>query len=589
MKHKRLIPAIAAGAAFVMVLSACGGSDDGNGDGSGGGDNKTPAFNAGVGKVFNQSDAKGGIIKMADNGEPDSLDPADTYYGYMWDFARLYGRSLVMFKPAPGKASEELVPDLAEDLGEASDEGKTWTYKIRKGIKYEDGTEVKAADVKYGVLRTLDREAFPNGPEYFKQFLNLPEGYAGPYKSKGVDTSSAIETPDDYTVVFHLKTPFAGFDYLAMLPQTFPVPEAKDTGVNYRDHVISSGPYKFDKVEQGKQFTLVRNDQWDAKSDPNRPALPDGYEVTLNLAQSEIDNQLMSGDLHVHVTGTGVGSAAQSQVLADETSKENADNPTISRLWYTSINSNVAPFDNKDCRIAIEYATDRTSYQRAMGGELAGGDIATNLLPPAIPGYKKFDLYPAGQDNKGDLEKAKDHLKKCGKPDGFDMNIAYRNERDAEKAVAESLQQSLKRVGINLTLKGYAQGDYFSQFVGLPSFAKSNGLGLVVNGWGADWNDGFGYLSQIVDSRVIRETGGSSNVSVRDPKVDQMLDEAVAELDDAKREKLWSDIDRQVMDDAFILPGVVAKVLLYRGKGLTNVYVNEQFGYYDYVSLGLEQ
>ena len=195
----------------------------------------------------------------------------------MWDFARLYGRSLVMFKPAPGKASEELVPDLAEDLGEPSDEGKTWTYKIRKGIKYEDGTEVKAADVKYGVLRTLDREAFPNGPEYFKQFLALPEGYAGPYKSKGVDTSSAIETPDDYTVVFHLKTPFAGFDYLAMLPQTFPVPEAKDTGVNYRDHVISTGPYKFDKVEQGKQFTLVRNDQWDAKTDENRPALPDGY------------------------------------------------------------------------------------------------------------------------------------------------------------------------------------------------------------------------------------------------------------------------------------------------------------------------
>ena len=297
----------------------------------------------------------------------------------------------------------------------------------------------------------------------------------------------------------------------------------------------------------------------------------------------------MSGDLHVHVTGTGIGSAAQSQVLADETSKESADNPTIARLWYTSINSNVAPFDNKDCRIAIEYATDRTSYQRAIGGALAGGDIATNLLPPAIPGYKKFDLYPAGPDNKGDVDKAKDHLKKCGKPDGFDMNIAYRNERDAEKAVAESLQQSLKRVGINLTLKGYAQGDYFSQFVGLPSFAKSNGLGLVVNGWGADWNDGFGFLSQIVDSRVIRETGGSSNVSVRDPKVDQMLDEAIAELDDGKREKLWSDIDRQVMDDAFILPGVVAKSLLYRGEGLTNVYVNEQFGYYDYTALGLEQ
>jgi peptide/nickel transport system substrate-binding protein len=589
MKRKRLVPAIAAGAAFVMVLSACGGSSD-DGDGGGGGETtNTPAFNAGVGKLFNPSDAKGGIIKMADNGEPDSLDPADTYYGYMWDFARLYGRSLVMFKPVAGKGSEELVPDLAEDLGEVSDEGKTWTYKIRKGIKYEDGTEVKAADVKYGVLRTLDREAFPNGPEYFKQFLNLPEGYQGPYKSKGVDTDGAIETPDDTTIVFHLKTAFAGFDYMAMLPQTFPVPEAKDTGVDYRDHVVSSGPYKFDQVEQGKRFTLVRNDQWSADSDPNRKALPDGFDVQLNLEQSEIDNQLMSGDLHVHLTGTGVASAAQSQILGDETLKESADNPSIARLWYTSINGNVAPFDNKDCRIAVQYAVDRTSYQRAMGGEIAGGDIATHLLPPVIAGAEDINLYPAGSDNKGDVDKAKEHLEKCGQPDGFEMNVAYRNERDAEKAVAESLQQSLGRVGIKLTLKGYAQGDYFSQYVGLPSFAKSNNLGLVVNGWGADWNDGFGFLSQIVDSRVIRETGGSSNISVRSPKVDQMLDDAVAELDDAKREKAYSDIDKEVMNESFILPGVFGKSLIYRGKGLTNVFINDQFGYYDYTALGLEQ
>ena len=82
---------------------------------------------------------------------------------------------------APGTASNELVPDLAEGLGTTDDGGKTWTYKIRKGVKYEDGTEVKAKDVKYAVLRSIDKETFPNGPAYFEGYLNLPAGYKGPH------------------------------------------------------------------------------------------------------------------------------------------------------------------------------------------------------------------------------------------------------------------------------------------------------------------------------------------------------------------------------------------------------------------------
>ena len=97
-------------------------------------------FNAAMTKVFNPSDKKGGTIRLANAGDWDTLDPGETYYGYSWNFLRLYGRSLVMFKPAPGKESNELVPDLAEALGVPTDGGKTWTYKLRKGVKYEDGT-----------------------------------------------------------------------------------------------------------------------------------------------------------------------------------------------------------------------------------------------------------------------------------------------------------------------------------------------------------------------------------------------------------------------------------------------------------------
>ena len=576
---------VAATAVLALGLTtACGGSKD---DSSSTTSAAKPEFNGALSKIYNPSDKKGGTIKLANSGDWDTLDPGETYYGYSWNFLRLYGRSLLTFKTQPGDAGNELTPDLAEGLGVPTDGGKTWTYKIRSGIKYEDGTVIKAADVKYAVLRSIDKETFPNGPAYFEQFLNLPAGYKGPYKSKGVNTDSAISTPDDTTIVFHLKQAFGGFDYLAQLPQTVPVPEAKDTGANYKQHVVSSGPYMFDQNNLGKNFSLKRNPSWDQATDPIRKALPDRYEVSLNVNADDIDNRLLSGDLDLDVVGTGVQPAALGRVVGDPAIKAQSDNPILSRLWYTSINGTVAPLDNADCRKAIEYAADRTGYQTAYGGPLAGGDIATTILPPTIPGYQKFDLYPAGADNTGDVAKAKEALTACGQPNGFETNIAYRAERPKEKAVAESLQQSLAKVGIKLTLKPYPQGDYFSQYAGNPPYVKNNKIGLATNGWGADWNDGFGFLSQIVDSRVIRETGGSSNTSVRDPEVDKLLDTAIGTTDTAKREALWSPIDKKVMEDAYILPGVYAKSLLIRPKKLSNVFVSQAYNMYDYASLGV--
>jgi peptide/nickel transport system substrate-binding protein len=578
---RRLIGAVAVSTALALALTACGG-----GEKKGTKTTSEPKFNAANGAIFNPSNKKGGTMKFAISSDWDSVDPGDTYYGLSWNLARLYTRSLTMFKVAPGKASSKLVGDLAEDVGKPSDGGKTWTYKLREGLKYEDGTPITSKDVEYAVSRSLEKGTLVNGPTYFNDFLDL-KGYKGPYSSKGKD-NPAIDTPDDRTVVFHLNKPFGGFDYFTQYPATAPVPQAKDTGVKYKEHVVSSGPYKFESYEAGKGFTLVRNDQWDPKSDPNRKALPDKYVVQIGVNADDLDNRLIKGDIHVDIAGTGVQPAALSRVLNDPKLKERADNPLSARLWYTSINPQVKPLDNIDCRKAIEYAMDRTEYQTAYGGPLAGGKIATTVMPPQIPGYKKFDLYPAGKDNKGDLDKAKESLKACGKPDGFSTNVSYRSERPKEKATAEALQRALKRVGIKLTVKALPTGDYFSLYAGKPSYRNKNNLGLIVNGWGADWNDGFGYLSQIVDSRVIRPEGGSSNCSVMIPEVDKMLDDAIAETDTKKREAMWSEIDKRVMEEAVILPGVYAAQVTVRGEGVTNVFVNDAFGQYDYTAMGLE-
>ena len=577
------------GVSAALVLAACGG-------GGGAGNNEQPGtqtsasgFNAASTSVVNPSDKKGGTLKFANEGDWDTLDPGETYYAYSWNFARLYGRSLMMFKSAPGKEGNQLVPDLAEAPGQASDNAKTWTYKLRKGVKFDDGTEVTSADVKYAVLRSTDKQTFPNGPAYWDGMLNLPSGYKGPYKTPNMNTDSAIETPDKYTIVFHMKQPFAAFDYLAQQPNTMPVPKDKDTGAKYRNSVVSTGPYKFADLQPGKSFNLVRNDQWDPATDPNRKALPDRIEVSLNVNADDIDNRIISGDLDVAVTALGVQPAAQSRVLTDPTLKENADNPLGVRLWYTSINPTVPPFNNIECRKAVEYAMDHTSYQTAYGGQFAGGDLATTILPPSIPGYSKFDLFPDGTDHKGDLDAAKKSLEACGQPNGFETNIAYRAERPKEKATAEAFQQALGRVGIKLTLKPYPQGDYFAQYAGLPPYVVKNKLGLALNGWAADWPDGFGFLSQIVDSRVIRATGGSSNTSVRIPEVDKMLDSALTELNTDKRNQMWGEIDKRVMQDAVIYPGIYSKSLLVRSKNGTNIFVTDAYGEYDYLGMGAQK
>jgi peptide/nickel transport system substrate-binding protein len=578
----------AVGVSAALVLAACGGGGASNQQGSSN-QSSQAAFNAALTSVVNPSDKKGGTLKFANPGDWDNIDPGDTYYGYAWNFARLYGRSLMMFKSAPGKEGNTLVPDLAEAPGQSSDGAKTWTYKLRKGVKFEDGSEVTSADVKYAVLRSTDKQTFPNGPTYWENLLDLPSGYKGPYKSPNMNTDSGIETPDEYTIVFHTKKPFAAFEYLAQLPSTMPVPKDKDTGAKYKNSIVSTGPYKFEGLQPGKSFNLVRNDQWDPATDPNRKALPDRIEVTLNVNADDLDNRLLSGDLDADVSNIGVQPAAQSRVLQDPNLKANADNPLTTRVQYTTINSTVPPLDNIECRKAIEYAMDRTSYQIAYGGQFAGGDLATTLIPPTIPGHIDFDLYPNGPDHKGDLDAAKKSLEACGQPNGFATNIAYRPERPKEKATAEAFQQALGRIGIKLTLKPYPQGDYFAQYCGLPPFVVKQKLGLCLMSWGADWPDGFGYLSQIVDSRVIRETGGNTNLGVRIPEVDQMLDKALTELDTNKRNQIWGEIDKRVMEEAVIYPGVYAKLLLVRSKNATNIFVTDAYNGYDYLGMGAQK
>ncbi|WP_030167801.1 ABC transporter substrate-binding protein [Spirillospora albida] len=584
MKSPKVVASTAAGlVALSLGLSACGGGDDDNGGGSG-----DAKFDAGSTGIVNASTQKGGTLKMAQPDDFDSLDPADMYYAYALNFARLYSRNLLTYTSKPGDAGTAMSPDLAEGLGVPSDGSKTWTYKLKRGMKYEDGTEIKAQDIKYAVARTFDRSVLHNGPSYFTQLLDA-EGYKGPFKDKNLDNFKGVETPDDYTVVFKLKAPFSEFDYVVGFSgQTAPVPAAKDTGARYGMHPVSSGPYKLEGDYQAKKGGVwVRNPNWDPATDPNRKALPDRIEVQSGLKADEIDNRLEKGDVHVDLPGSGVQAAARQRILTNPKLKANADNPLAGFHWYIPINVKTIP--NLECRKAIVYAADRSAMYRAYGGEV-GGEVSTSIQPPNVAGREKgTDLYTKADPNfTGDPTQAKAALAKCGKPNGFSTTMVFRSDRPKEKATAEALKQSLDKVGIKLELQGFPSGTYTNEQFGSPKFVAKNNVGLGTYGWAPDWNTGYGYLQPISDGKAIVDTGNANPEELNDPAVNKMWNDVVSVQDPAARAKTYNEIDHKIREQAAILPNVYAKSLLFRPANLTNVYFHAGYGMYDYVNLGVK-
>jgi peptide/nickel transport system substrate-binding protein len=250
MRKTKLIAAAAGAVALATLASACGSSSSGTASST------TSSFNAGLTSVVNASAKQGGTLRMGLTSDWDSIDPGNTYYAFSWDFIRLYGRSLVTWKQAPGSGTTgglELVPDLATNTGEVSSDGLTWTFHLQPGATYQDGTAITAADVKYAIERSnWGQDTLVNGPAYFKQVVQDKTSYKGPYLDKNTaDGVSGIEVDGTDTIKFHLTQKFADFPQLAALPSSIPVPQAKDTGANYYKTLLSSGQYEISSYIPG--------------------------------------------------------------------------------------------------------------------------------------------------------------------------------------------------------------------------------------------------------------------------------------------------------------------------------------------------
>ena len=588
MKRRSTLAATAIGALAALVISACSSSGSSSGGGTPTSTAGTAAFNAGVTSVVNPSTAKGGTLVLDSSSPPDSFDPGNTYYAWVLNLDHLWAMPMFTFKACPGTCAQ-ITPGLATDMGQVSDNGLTWTFHIKPNVKYEDGTVVKSSDVKYALERTFDRSVMANGPSYYQVYF-ADNKYPGPYKdrAKNLMGLTSVQTPDATTLVIHLTKPFPDLPYALTFPNSAPVPPAKDTGSNYQLHPMSTGPYKFQSYQLNKQLTLVPNPQWNPATDPNDKQLASKIIVNLNVNQADIDNRLLAGDIQVDAQALGLGAAAKARVLASPTLKANSDAALTGRAWFAYLNTKVAPLTNLACRRAVEYAVDKQSVQTAWGGPVAGGQIASTVMSPPIPGYQKFDLYEALSKPNGDLTAAKQQLTQCGQPNGFSTNLSYRSDRPTEVAAATAIQASLARVGIKTTLKGFPSGSYYTNFAGAPAYVHAHGIGISMGGWFPDWPDGFGFLDSLVDGATIVPTGNTNIAELNDPVINNLFAKSATVTSATAREPIWAQIDKQAMTDAAILPMVYAKALFYRPTSVTNVYVSGGYGEYNYSVLGVK-
>ncbi|MFE9358903.1 ABC transporter substrate-binding protein [Streptomyces olivaceoviridis] len=565
MRQPSVIARRVAAASVSLVVAAgaaaCGPKDN---DAKGSGGDPTPH--------------KGGTLTVLNSQPQSDFDPARLYTSGGGNVPSLVFRTLTTRNRENGAAGAKVVPDLATDTGRPNKDATVWTYTLKKGLKYEDGSPITSADIKYGIERSFAPE-LSGGAPYLRDWLVGAADYQGPYKDK--KGLSAIETPDSRTIVFHLNKPEGEFPYLATQTQFAPVPRSKDTGTKYESHPVSSGPYKVVKNENdGEHLVLERNTQWSAATDEERKAYPDRIDVRSGLDSSVINQRLSASqgaDAAAVTTDTNLGPAELAKVTGDKELAARVGTGHFGYTNYLAFNPKVKPFDNPKVRQAVAYAIDRSSVVNAAGGS-ALAEPATTFLPNQKSfGYTPYDPFPAGKS--GNPAKARELLKQAGYSSGLTITLTHSNSKDFETSpeIATAVQDALKKAGITVKLQGLEENDYRDKIHSVKTEP-----GLFLARWGADWPSGGPFLAPIFDGRQIVKDGANFNTGqLNDKSVNDEIDaiNKLTDLDAAAQR--WGALDKKIGEQALVVPLFHPVYKRLYGKDVKNIVISDWTGVLD--------
>jgi peptide/nickel transport system substrate-binding protein len=571
---RRRVLAAAAVVLLVVVLAvSCLGGSGGRAD--------VPVVegepDAAVNGVRAPSDESGGTLRVV-SGEIDSLDPQRSYLPGVWNIMRLYTRTLVTYSAEPG-ATDELVPDLATDLGTVSEDGLAWTFTLREGVRFENGRAITAQDVKYGIQRSFASDVVVGGPTYVVDLFDDPANpYPGPYSREEDDPElTSIETPDERTIIFRLRAPRPDLPFVLALPSSSPVPPEADTGAGYGADPVSSGPYAVTSVDPATGILLDRNPQWDPATDAVRTALPDQVVIRTGLTGVERDQALLAGSADLDSTGAGVQAPTTARLAADEDHpvRDRVDDVTTGALRLLALPTVVAPMDNEACRTAVAAAIDRRAVQEALGGPV-NAVRRSQLWPRALDGG------PEDTDPERNLDAARAALEECGLPDGFDTVLAVA-DTPVSVDVADVIAEQLAEVDIRVEVRPLDATSFYATDVGDPNNVVANGYGIVLATWTADFPTPSSFLVPLVDSRSIRAVGNTNYARLAAAPIDALVDAARA----AEGPEAWRDLAVQVTEAAVYVPLAETRVQLVAGQRLRNAVVMQPYSGYDLATAGV--
>jgi peptide/nickel transport system substrate-binding protein len=541
-KPGALIAVLVIAAVAALGLASCGSSSD---ESSGGGGGK-----------------KGGDLNGTYASFPDYMDPALSYTAEGWTAMADVYTPLLTYKHANGVEGSEVIPGLAKELPKITNGGKTYTLFLRPGLKYSDGTPVKASDFPFAVERMIKLNS---GGSPFYLSIEGAEKFAETKQGPIPGIKANDKTGE---IVINLEGPRGTFTnelglmFVAPLPQNTPIEDLS------ADPPPGTGPYMITKSQPGKGWEYARNPYWAKADGPAMPDLPEG--VVDSAKMTVIRNPQSQVDDIEQGTYDWMQNPPPSSRYAEVKEKFEGTQfrvePTIS-TYYFWMNSQKAPFNDVKVRQAVNYAIDSKALERIYAGQIKG---TQQILPPGMPGYEQFSLYP------NDLEKAKELIKEAN-PSDTDITVWTDTESPNNEA-GEYLNEVLKELGFNTTLKIINADNYFTVIGNLSTPDLDAGW----SDWFQDYPHPNDFFQPLLAGESIQSTNNNNFAQFDDTAVNKKIKELGAEQLGPDQEKAYAELDEEVMKEAPWAPYGTRTLSTFVSDAidLESVIFNPTFGHY---------
>lgn len=420
--------------------------------------------------------------------------------------------------------SLQIVPDLAKGFNLSKD-GKVYTFMLRRGIRFHNGRELRAEDVKYSFERVLDPKTKSSRTWLFERISG-----AGEFMEGSAPSVKGIKVLSEYAVEIELMEPFGPFLNLLAMPSAYIVPkeETKKTGVDFSSHPIGTGPFMIKEWKRGRELILVVNEGYFSE----RPKIKG---VVYRVIPEELTAivEFESGNLDIiGVPSTEFRRYSESPKWGDLIKKAPGLN-----TFYLGLNCLKPPFSDKRVRQALNYAVDRKRILKTIldgRGELAAGPIPPFLMKSSPLSIKRGCGYGY------DPSKAKALLKEAGLEKGFRFKI-YQSEDQETVDIMEVVQQYFKDVGVEAEIVQLE----WSAFKEAINKGEADSFWLS---WRADYPDPENFLSPVFHSSNWGSAG--NRVRFKNLRVDRLIEEAQREFNEEKRLNLYLEVERMVIEEA---------------------------------------